>query len=239
MRPKSLIRKRGATSKIRSTRHESMQGMIIPDGFLGHWQSVYDAHSSGSAQMDIRATLEDFATLNDDDVMAALNAIDSDVSCAMERGVWYWHRQRDAKAVIPVAAFDLENYSAETIRQIAKLAIAHLSSHKGGRTNTRKLDIEFATVLAHRFQETTGERPTTITDGSTTFMKYALAWFAAVGRLNRKKGMPHKDMTEILRVGVRTALKKEKRSHQRGKNLTTHTQSSPISPPKQNLWDVW
>lgn len=231
MRPKSLIRKRG---RINGVRHHTAQGEIIPDGpncywklalwvlkkapageafpdgVPGYWKSVYEAHSSYSERRDIRATLNDLATLNDAEVMPAIRALDAATECEMWRGVWYWYR-RDSAGVIPAAAFDLENYGAPEIRKFAQVALEHFKANTGGRPNTKKLDVEFAAWLAREYQNQTGTRPTTITDGSTPFMRFAVSQFAAVGRRSR-------DLTKILREGIRAALDRPKRIYRTGEN---------------------
>jgi hypothetical protein len=181
-----------------------MQAEIIPDGDISHWRSVYEAHGSSAARKDVRATLEDLATINDAECAGAIHAVDTDTECEMLRAVWHCYRQRDADAVIPVVTFDLEKYSAPAIRQIAQLALDHLKVNTGGRPNTRKLDIEFAAWLALEYQKQTGYMPTTITDGSTPFMCFAIGQFSDIGRRSR-------DMTKILRDGIREAFDRPKK----------------------------
>jgi len=207
MRPKSLIRTR---RKIHGVRHHTAQGEIIPDGAIAYWRSVYDAHGSYSERRDIRATLNDLTTINDAEVKAAIRAIDAATECEMLRGVWHWYR-KDSAGVIPAAAFDLENYGASEIREFAQIALEHFKAIAGGRPNTKKLDIEFAAWLALVYQRQTGTKPTTITDGNTPFMKFAVGQFAATGRRSR-------DMTKILREGIRAALDKPKRIYRTGEN---------------------
>lgn len=211
MTPKSLIRKRG---RISGRRHQTAQGEIIPDGATAHWQSVYDAHSSCSARRDIRATLNDLATINDAEAKAAICAIDAATEGEMLRGVWYWYR-RDSAGVIPAAAFDLVNYGASEIREFAKLSLVHFKANTGGSPSTKKLDVEFAAWLAMEYQRQTGTRPTTITGGSTPFMRFAVSQFAAIGRRSL-------DMTKILREGIRAALDKPKRIYRAGENRAGH-----------------
>ena len=201
MRPKSLIRKRG---RINGVRHHTAQGEIIPDGAIAYWRSVYDAHGSHSERRDVRATLGDLATINDAEVKAAIRAIDAATKCEMERGVWY------RGGIIP-AAFDLENYGAPEIREFAQIALAHFKTTTGGRPNTKKLDVAFAAWLALEYQRQTGTRPTTITGGSTPFVRFAVGWFAAVGRRSR-------DITKLLREGIREALNKPKRIYGAGES---------------------
>jgi hypothetical protein len=213
VRPKSLIRKRG---RINGVRHHTAQGEIIPDGAIAYWQSVYDAHGSYSERRDVRATLNDLATINDAEVKAAIRAIDAATECEMLRGVWHWYR-RDSAGAIPAAAFDLENYGAPEIREFAQVALAHFKASTGGRPNTKKLDVEFAAWLAMEYQRQTGTRPTTITDGNTPFMQFAVSQFAAAGRRSR-------DLTKILREGIRAALAKPKRIYRAGENRAVPNQ---------------
>jgi len=201
MRPKSLIRTRGT---IHGVRHHTAQGEIIPDGAIAYWKSVYDAHGSYSERRDIRATLNDLATINDAEVKAAIRALDAATEGEMWRG---WYR----RGIIPAAAFDLENCSAAEIRELAKIAIQHFKTTTGGRPNTRGLDVEFATWLALEYQRKNGIRPTTITDGNTPFMEFAVDHFAAIGRHVRV-------MTKVLREGIRAALEKPKRIYRTGLN---------------------
>lgn len=235
MRAKSLIRKRG---RINGVRHHTTRGEIIldghncywklalyvikkapagevfPDCVPGYWKSVYDAHGRHSERRDIRATLNDLATISDAEVEAAILALDSLTECEMVRGVWYWCRRKKPTGVIPNAAFILENYGAPEIREIAQLAIEHFKLTTGGRPNTKKLDVEFAAFLAQEFQKQTGTRPTTITDRDTPFMRFAVSQFAALGRQGR-------EMTKILREGIRKGLNKPKRIYRldREKNI--------------------
>lgn len=213
MRPTSLIRKRGT---IHSVRHHTAQGEIIPDGAIAYWQSVYDAHGSFSERRDVRATLNDLATINDAEVKAAIRAIDTATECEMLRGVWHWYRI-DSAGAIPAAAFDLENYGASEIRKFAQIALDHFKATTGGRPNTKKLDVEFAAWLALVYQNQTGTRPTTITGGNTPFMQFAVSQFAAIGRHSR-------DMTKILREGIRAALDKPKRIYRTGESRAVPNQ---------------
>lgn len=213
MRAKSLIRRRG---KVILKRHSSTCGELIPDGYMNHWRSIYQAHGSFSERRDILATLKDLATINDADVESAIRAIDSSTESEMWRGVWYWCRRKKPTGVIPVAAFSLENYGATEIREIAQLAVEHFKLTTGGRPNTKKLDIEFAAFLAQEFLKQNRTRPTTITPASITegkntpFMKFALSHFAEIGRESR-------DMTKILREGIRKGLNKPKRIYRQGR----------------------
>ena len=211
MRPKSLIRTRGT---IHGARHHT--GEIIPDGAIAHWKSVYDAYGSYSERRDVRATLNDLATINDADVKAAIRAIDTATECEMWRGVWHWYRG----GIIP-AAFDLENYSAPEIREFAQIALAHFKTTTGGRPNTKKLDVAFAAWLALEYHRQTGTKPTTITGGSTPFMRFAVDQFAAVGRRSQ-------DITKLLREGIRAALDKPKRIYGAGESRASQFQGWPF-----------
>lgn len=217
---------------------------------MPHWQSLYRAHSGAELEkesandeiddgvddardddegglrrpirrQDILTTLKDLAAIGDTEVKDAILALDSSTECEMVRGAWYWCRRKKPTGVIPVAAFSLENYGASEIREIAQLAIEHFKLTTGGRPNTKALDIEFAAFLAQEFQNRTGTRPTTITEGSTPFMKFALSRFAALGRQRR-------DMTKVLREGIQKGLNRPKKAyrHGRARNLQSNIYQS-------------
>lgn len=201
MRLKSLIRTR---QRINATRHSTMQGEIIPDGAASHWKSIYEMYCDFPARRNIRATLEDLATITDAECVAAIHAIDAQTECELIRALYYLPQQRNFNAAMP----DINNYGAPEIRQMAQQALTIFKVSTGGRLNTKTLDMEFATWLAIEYQKNTGLKPTTITGGSTAFMLFARDYFSAVGRNG-------KDITKILRYGVREALGKKKRKYER------------------------
>ena len=175
---------------------------------------MYENHSSTPERKHVRATLADISTIADDDIPAALRALDAATEGLLIRGMYSMLRGRGDK--VSVCDLDLASCSESDIRKAALLAHNTMPHSRGGRHPTREIDARFALWLARTFQERTGQRPTVTTGGSTAFMRFAIRCFSLIGRRLREPA-------KLLRAATRQATGSPKRTARNARLSMPHS----------------
>lgn len=195
---------------------------------LSIWRAKYQRFKDRTfnpPMMDVRATLEALAEIEDDRADSAVRLLDSHTRACIKHAAWLDYRRKFPEpAPIPPSALLIRKptghgvglaVSPQRLRELAALALSVLPKDTGGRPRINSLDHLFACALVRHWLRIYGTKPTIDCDGTgdfdgTEFMRWVSDMFRRIDveRTKKHNTICPKDQRQVLRDAVNEVIKK-------------------------------